>query len=246
MGDPVKIRAYDASGRRATATATRRRVLDRAREQFVGQGYRATTVAALAAGAGVSPETVYGSFGSKLGVLKVLLDIAVGGDDAPVSVAERPAAQAMRDEPDPAAALALYAAAVAATNPRVAPLLRVLRDAAAADAEAAALLASLDDQRLLGMTMLGRALVAKGGFAVGADKVRDLLWALNSPEVYDLLVTRRGWAVEDYRRWLAESWAATLLGPGGDPLGPREDPETVPAAAAHRPDAPRGGRPQRS
>lgn len=217
MSEPVKTRAYDASGRRATAAATRRRVLDRARELLVSQGYRATTVAALAAGAGVSPETVYGTFGSKLGVLKALLDVAAGGDDAPVAVADRPAAQAMRDEADPAVALALYAAAVATTNPRMVPLLWVLRDAAAADPEAAVLLAALDDQRLLGMTMLARALVAKGGFAVGVEEVRDLLWTLNSPELYVLLVTRRGWTVDAYRRWLARTWSATLLVPEGRP-----------------------------
>jgi hypothetical protein len=52
---PVK-RRYDAHGRRARADEARRRVLDAARRLFLDRGYAATTVAAVAADAGVSVE----------------------------------------------------------------------------------------------------------------------------------------------------------------------------------------------
>lgn len=219
MTDPVKPRSYDASGRRSRAAASRLRILATARELLLAGGYRATTVASVARAAGVSPETVYGVFGSKLGLLKVALDVAIAGDDRPIPVADRPPARALDAEPDAAAALGIYAAAVGETNVRTAPLLRVLHDAAAADAEAAVLLADLDAQRLRGMTMAARALTAKGGFRADADEVRDVLWTLNSPDVYDLLVTRRGWPVPAYVRWLTTAWCATLLGP--DSVGGR-------------------------
>jgi AcrR family transcriptional regulator len=51
----------------------------------------ATTIGAIAARAGVSPETVYAAFGNKRSLLAGLLDVAVAGDDAPVPVLERTA-----------------------------------------------------------------------------------------------------------------------------------------------------------
>ena len=43
---------------------------------------------------------------------------------------------------------------------------------------------------------------------------RDILWTLNSPEVYDLLVEARGWSPRRYGAWVAEQLAAALLEPG--------------------------------
>ena len=63
-------------------------------------GYRPTTIADIAAHAGVSAASVYKGFGSKAAVAKAVFDIALAGDDEPVPVAERPAMQAVRDEPD--------------------------------------------------------------------------------------------------------------------------------------------------
>src|SRR5690348_10991441 len=96
---PVK-RAYDASGRRAQARARRRAVVLAAGELFERDGFRATTIAAIAAHAGVSAESIYKGFGSKAALAKAVFDVAIAGDDAPVAVADRPAAEAMREEPD--------------------------------------------------------------------------------------------------------------------------------------------------
>ncbi|HEY6688233.1 MAG TPA: hypothetical protein VI094_18725 [Propionibacteriaceae bacterium] len=39
----------------------------------------------------------------------------------------------------------------------------------------------------------------------------DILWTLIAIEVYDLLVIERGWSLDDWERWVAESAAALLL-----------------------------------
>src|SRR5690242_12905799 len=93
-------RPYDASGRREQVRVRRRAVVLAARELFERNGFRATTIAAIASKAGVSGESVYGGFGSKAALATAVFDDAIAGDDEPVSVADRPAAQAMRDEPD--------------------------------------------------------------------------------------------------------------------------------------------------
>src|SRR4051812_39874817 len=93
-------RPYDASRRQELARQRRRAVVVAARELFERDGFRSTTIAAIAACAGVSVESVYKGFGSKASVAKAVFDVAIAGDDEPVSVADRPAAQAVRDEPD--------------------------------------------------------------------------------------------------------------------------------------------------
>lgn len=56
---------------------------------------------AIAAGAEVSPETVYAAFKSKRSLLSELIDVSIAGDDAPVPILERSWVQELKDEPDP-------------------------------------------------------------------------------------------------------------------------------------------------
>src|SRR5690348_704711 len=73
-------RPYDASGRRARADARRQAVVRAARELFERDGFRLTTITAVAAHAGVSPESIYKGFGSKAALAKAVFDVAIAGD----------------------------------------------------------------------------------------------------------------------------------------------------------------------
>jgi hypothetical protein len=44
------------------------------------------------------------------------------------------------------------------------------------------------------------------------DTAADILWALNHPTVYALLVGERGWSAERYEQWLGDLLCARLLG----------------------------------
>ena len=213
MSDAVK-RRYDASRRRAGARRTREQVLRAARALFVQRGYAETTVAALAAEAGVSAETVYATFGSKAGVLKTLFDVTVVGDDEPAALPDRKVIQDIRDEPDASVALQRYAAFVAEVNPRLAPIQLLIESAAGGDPAIAALAADVAQQRLHGMGLLAAKLADQGALATGvsANEARDVLWTTNSAQVFDLLVRQRSWSLTRYERWLARTWAALLLG----------------------------------
>src|SRR6516165_873056 len=103
-------RSYDASGRREQARARRLAVLLAARGLFERDGYRPTTIAAIAAHAGVSAESLYKGFGTKAALAKAVFDITLAGDDQPVPAAGRPAVQAIRDEPDARRKIAMFAA----------------------------------------------------------------------------------------------------------------------------------------
>jgi AcrR family transcriptional regulator len=74
-------RPYDASGRRARADARRREVARAARELFERDGFRATTIAGVAAHAGVSAEMIYKVFGTKAALAKAVFDLVIAGDD---------------------------------------------------------------------------------------------------------------------------------------------------------------------
>jgi len=216
--DPVKPRRrYDATQRRAQSRAARRIVLATAGQLFGERGYQRTSMKDIAAGAGVSVETVYGYFGTKAGLLKELLDVTVAGDDAPVSVPDRAPIQAVRAAPDGRAKLAHYAAFLATVQARLVPLFLVIRGAAGADQDAAGLWAGLGAQRLAGMTMLAEHLAESGVLASGrsVEEARDELWALGAVEVYELLVGQRGWSPERYRDWLVDVWAGRLLAAPG-------------------------------
>ena len=205
-------RSYDASGRREQARARRLGMVLAARDLFERDGYRPTTIAAIAAQAGVSAESVYKSFGSKAALAKAVFDIALAGDDEPVPVAARPAMQAIRDEPDVRRRIAMFTEGLAQRQARSAKVQILIRDGRHADDSLAPVWAKLHDEGLTGMTVLGRQLLETGQLRDGIDlaEVRDVLWNYLAIDHYERLVLGQGWSRERYARWLAHAITGAL------------------------------------
>jgi AcrR family transcriptional regulator len=208
-------RSYDASGRREAARARRTAVVRTAATLFARDGFQATTMAAIARAAGVSPETVYKGFGTKAALAKAVFDQVLAGDDEPVAIADRPDAQAVRREPDARRKIALYVDGLVRRQQRSAAVQLIIRDGRHADDTLAEVWAQLQQEALTGMTALGRHLLDTGQLRDGITlaEVRDVLWAYVSIELYDLLVLQRGWPVERYATWAARSLTDALCGP---------------------------------
>lgn len=206
-------RTYDSSRRREQARAQRRRVLECARRRFLEKGYAATTFGDIASEAGVSVQMIYKAFGNKPGLLKAVFDFAVAGDDEPVPMIERDFAERVRAEPDPRKKLTMFAEHMAESMPRAAPVFLLARAAAASEPEIARLLAGWRDGQLTGLGRLAAHFDEGGHLRPGLDRdrARDLLWTINSTEVYELLVLERGWSREDFRDFLAQSMIDALL-----------------------------------
>jgi len=219
MSGEVKRRAYDASRRRSQAVASRARIVEAARRRFLADGYRATTLAAVAADADVSVETVYKAFRNKPGLLKAVFDVAVAGDAEPIPVMEREFVAQIDAEPEPAAKIHLYADHLARTIPRTAEIQLLVRGTAAIDPDIGAVWRQMQDERLTGMTAFAVHLHDRGCLRdeVTAQSARDILWTYNSVEVYELLVVERGWTVERYRDFVADALVAALLPARADP-----------------------------
>jgi AcrR family transcriptional regulator len=216
MAKAVKAtRAYHSPRRRAQAEATRRSILDAAELRFEHAGYAATTIDEIADAAGVSPKTVYLSFATKSGVLRALWDLRLKGDQDDAPVADRPWYREVLDEPDPERQLRLNARNARVVKERIGALLRVIRDAAPADADTATLWALIQSDFHANQQVLVESLDAKGALrsGLGVERATDILWTLNHPDVWLLLVVGRSWSADEFERWLADACVAQLLEP---------------------------------
>ena len=72
-------RRYHAPRRAAAAAQTREAILHAAQDQFQARGWAATTIAAVAADAAVSPKTIQALFGTKAALLAAYLAEVFGG-----------------------------------------------------------------------------------------------------------------------------------------------------------------------
>jgi AcrR family transcriptional regulator len=213
MERDVKKRAYDAAHRQARSAETKQRILEVARNLIVRDGYRATKIAAIAARADVNVDTIYELVGRKPMVLRELIEQAISGADRRVIAEERDYVKAIKEEPDPARKLALYARAVCDIQGRMAPLFLALRDASTTEPEADQVWREISERRATNMRKLVRDLRAAGGLRSGlsVDQAADVLWAMNSSEMYVLLTGERGWSPRRYENWLTEAWCRLLL-----------------------------------
>src|SRR5947209_7519844 len=204
-------RVYDASRRRAMARRNHAKIIECAERRFLGDGYATTTVAAIAADADVSADTIYKSFGGKPGLVRAIRTTALQGE-RPVP-AEQRSDELDVDPSDPAAIIHAWGALTAEIAPRVSPILLLIRDAAATDPEVGELLEEMDADRLRRMTQNARRLFDAGRLRPGIELAHaaDVLWTYSSPELYELLVLRRGWRPERYGRFIAAAMIEALL-----------------------------------
>jgi AcrR family transcriptional regulator len=205
-------RSYDASGRREQARVRRLAVVLAARDLFERGGFRRTTIAAVAARAGVSPESIYKGFGNKAALAKAVFDFVIAGDDEPVPISERPAMQAIHDEPDVRRKIAIFVTGLAQRQSRSAQVQILIRDARHVDDSLAPVWAKLNDEGLVGMTRLASHLLESGRLRDGIelDEVRDVLWTYLAVDGYERLVLSQGWPLDRYSQWLTRAITSAI------------------------------------
>ena len=205
--------AGKGGGGQARTRLARRAVVEAARVLFVERGYQGTTIDAISERSDVPAPTVYRLFSSKLGILKAVLDVSIGGDDRDVAMLDRPEVRALLSSQDPHEQLAGFAGVVRGVMERAGSVHRILADAARSDQDAAGLLEDIARQRHTGQNRIAAALAQKGALRPGLRErdAADVIHALASPEVYGLLVLDRGWTGERYENWLRSILADQLL-----------------------------------
>lgn len=214
-------RSYVSPLRADRARATRWAVLSAASELFARQGYAATSITAIAARAGVSPDTVYQRFGTKSALLKQVLDETIGGDDQDVPFLQRTAPQRLRDESDQHRQITMFANGIADRLERIRPMDDVLRSAAAVDPEIAALRADIQlRQRREAMLTIAGWIAARGPLALEVEEAGAVLWTSTSPEVHRMFRVDWAWTRAQYEWWLRVTLEANLMPNAGSDSHP--------------------------
>jgi AcrR family transcriptional regulator len=207
-------RRYDSPRRREQAEATRLAILEAAHRLFERQGYGATTMAAIAAEAGVALKTVYLAFETKSGVLRALwnLRLRAGRDEVPI--AQQNWYREVLEEPDPERQLRLNARNSRAAKFRIATVLEVIHAAAPLDSDIAALWARIQSDYHANQRVIVESLDEKGALKPGldVDQATDILWTINHPNLWHLLVGERGWTPEQHEEWTGDLACSQLLG----------------------------------
>jgi AcrR family transcriptional regulator len=216
MAERVKPkRPYESPRRREQAAATRLEILEAAQRLFERDGYAATTMAAVAAEARVALKTVYIGFETKSGVLRALWNLRLRGGREDVPVAEQQWYRAVLEERDPERQLRVNAHNSAHGKVRIGGLLEVIRSAAPIDPDIAALWSRIqteyrDNQRAIVESINNKAALNQ---SLDVERAADILWTINHPNTWQLLVRQRGWTTDQYEQWSADAACAQLLEP---------------------------------
>jgi AcrR family transcriptional regulator len=170
-------------------------------------------MAAIADTAGVSVETIYLSIGGKATLVRFLIETALSGTDEPVPPHKRKGVNEIHAERDAQRKLELFARMVRPMLERLAPISQVVVEAAPADSELSSLVAELQQRHAGSMRLVVEHLSEAGCLrqSISKEIARDVMWAMNSPEFYRLLVIGRGWTGEMFEKWLADAWQRLLL-----------------------------------
>lgn len=171
-------------------------------------------MAAIAGEAGVALKTVYVAFETKRGVLLALWHLLLRGDEEPAPVGQRPWFREVLAEPNAERQLRLNARNSRMVKERAGALMEIVRAAAPADPEIDALWSRIQAEFYDNQRSIVESLHQKSALKPGLDVARgtDILWTLNHPNLYRLLVGGRGWTPDQYEEWLVDTLASQLLG----------------------------------
>jgi AcrR family transcriptional regulator len=209
-------RQYSTALRAEQTALTRGRILQAAGALFAESGYLGTTLAGIAAAAGVSVQTVYNVVGGKPAVLKAVYDVTLAGDDDPIPMIERPVFRALMAATDARSCLAHYAEMARMIGERTLPLVTMLlAQAATGDGDLRAFADTIESERTIGTSNTARHVAERFGLRPGleTDGAADVLWALTAPDLTDRLVNRRNWGWDRFQHWLGTTMADALVGP---------------------------------
>lgn len=207
-----KSRTYRSELRQRQAEETRRSILAAAAELFADLGYAGTTLAKIAAAAGVSPETVQ-AHGPKAALMIASLEYASFGVEGDQNILDMDIGRAFLAFDTVDEAVTFIIDVQTKVHGRSARLFRSLRNAAAGDPEldryVAELLAGIGRQNRRIMEV-----VRDRGWLRDDVPFKELTeWAalISAVDAYDQMVLRDGFSVAAYKRYFRAALDAMIL-----------------------------------
>jgi len=144
-------------------------------------------------------------------VLHGLWDVRLGGDDQPIPVTERPWYRQLLSASDPVGLLRTAARQSRTVKERAGDLMVVIRQAAAVEPALAELWSTIETEFRAVLGGFAGWLSELGVLRVEGALATDLLWTLNHPDTWYLLVHGCGWTADQYEQWVGDTLVAQLL-----------------------------------
>lgn len=185
--------------------ATKAQIAAAARGLFAAHGYVATTIAAIAEAADIPAPTIYSAFGSKAKILRSIAWGVTATLDIDASHEEAVA------QPDPADGLRLAARIQRRQYELMYDVIAIYQEAARTDPDIAGDLQTIMANRERAFRRHVESIAGHLGPDVTVDEGVDRYLALVLPEVYRTLVLERGWSIDRYETWLADTLLQQLL-----------------------------------
>jgi AcrR family transcriptional regulator len=208
----MKTRNYRSELRQQQAEQTRARVVEAAAELFAAEGYARTTLAKIAAAAGVSAETVQGQ-GPKAALLIAAVEYAGVGVSGEENILNLDVGRKLIAIDDPLDALDSVVSAVTDVHKRTAKFAPALFGGATSDPELDRYLNGF----IAGINEQARRVLDvyrdRGWLRddVPFDELVETTAVLCSVETYLRMVHRDGWSVDAYRAWCRRMLAETVF-----------------------------------
>jgi AcrR family transcriptional regulator len=206
--EPVKTR------RQIAAEQTQRAIIETATRLFSADGYHATPIAKIASQSGVSIQTIYNSVGSKRTILSRVLDYAAAGERSPTPVPQF-MREATEQQTDPRQIIAQIVEFWRGALPRTAPIFRIIREAATADPQVAALEKTRTAQRLANYNQAAQLLAQRHALRkeLTTEQAAAAIFAIGHPDTYRALVLDGNWTTRRWANWAQTTLTSTLLEP---------------------------------
>ena len=212
MSRTSEVRRYDGSGRQRDAKQRRRRVLEAATRLFLEQGYGATSIEQIGHLAETSPQSIYAVFGNKAGVLRRVIDVAVGGDDADVKLLDRPENAAIFELASVDERITMAAKAAARTHERSGELICLVERVSGMDPAVKALADDLAEQvRVDAQRFVDMVPATWFRPELTRDQIVDVAVLVGSAWMWHGLVVERGWTQQQYETWFEDTIRRLLL-----------------------------------
>jgi AcrR family transcriptional regulator len=203
-------RSYRSPVRTRHAEDTRQTIIDAARTLFVEQGYPRTSVAAVAAAAGVALNTVYASVGGKADLILAMTEVSTD-DDLIAQALTRIGALT-----DPSEIVRVTAESTGEVTRRQLDTIAVLLDNRTAD-PAVATAADLATRRYAErLALIAGRLTEVAGLRpeLTREKVQQILWFYFGAEAWRT-AQNLGWTWAEATDWLTEQAGRALLPEAG-------------------------------
>jgi len=206
-------RAYSSDLRAQSAEDTQRRILEAAKSLFGRLGIDKVTIAAIGKKAGVAGSTVYALYGSKDGILRVLMEQAFFGRGF------QSAQELLRGENDPVKLIAMTPRVARAVYEGDASNLGLIRHASGFSPALRKIEQDFERIRYETQGPRVRSLfdAGKGRPGLSLEEARRILWMYTSREVYRMLVHEAGWTPDKYETWLSTTLLEAVVAPARIP-----------------------------